>query len=68
LQLFRDVHYLGRAGGEQSPAVEQTYRLGSNEFLLLGDNPQDSIDSRDWAQAGLPKSRLLGRIRRLSPE
>jgi type IV secretory pathway protease TraF len=48
--------------------VEQPYRLGSNEFLLLGDNPQDSIDSRDWAQAGLPKSRLLGRIRRLSPE
>lgn len=68
LQLFRDVHYLGRAGGEQSPAVEQTYRLGSNEFLLLGDNPQDSIDSRDWAQAGLPKSRVLGRIKRISPE
>jgi hypothetical protein len=67
LQLYRDIYYLDPAGlgsdwrGDSAPAF-----LGN--FLLLGDNPPISIDSRHWPAGGVPRSQILGRICRVVRE
>lgn len=63
LRLLRDVYYRGRPTSDQQAEGERTFRLGSEQYLLLGDNPAESIDSRDWSEPGLPRSRLFGRLR-----
>jgi hypothetical protein len=62
IQLLRDVYYLERASGEPASPRDKQYKLGAREYLVLGDNPQDSIDSRDWPQPGLSRSQMIGRV------
>lgn len=64
LQLFRDVFYLGRTPSAATTQPAQTFTLGGDEYLMLGDNPMDSIDSRDWARPGLPRTQMIGRVRK----
>ncbi len=60
LRLFRDVHYLsvGRASAG--------WRLGPDEYFLLGDNSSNSHDSRLWAiderpAPGVPEAEFIGK-------
>ncbi|WP_169979187.1 signal peptidase I [Tautonia rosea] len=64
LKIFRDVYYTD--GLSQSPArpfgVGEPYRLGSDEYFVLGDNSPVSNDSRFWAESPVvPGSMLLGK-------
>jgi Signal peptidase, peptidase S26 len=56
LEVLRDVYYTheARAGAAQ-------YRLGKQEYFLLGDNSPHSLDSRAWSpRGGVPAGLLLG--------
>ena len=37
--------------------------LGENEYFVLGDNPDDSQDSRYPSVGNIKKSEILGRIK-----
>ena len=39
-------------------------KLGKDEYLLLGDNPPVSEDSRQW-QAGVSREKILGRVEKI---
>lgn len=54
LKLFRDVHYTRKAGARQ-------YRLGSDEYFMLGDNSPVSFDSRSWPPGAVRSRLLLGK-------
>jgi signal peptidase I len=56
LRLMRDLHYTaaGRLGTGQ-------YRLGSDEYFMLGDNSSNSEDSRFWSKPGVSTNCLIGR-------
>jgi signal peptidase I len=60
LRLYRDIHYLtvGRSDGG--------WRLGPDEYFLLGDNTSNSHDSRRWAigdtpAPGVPEAEFIGK-------
>jgi type IV secretory pathway protease TraF len=58
LEVLRDVYYTreARTRGTQ-------YRLGKQEYFLLGDNSPHSLDSRDWSpRGGVPADLLLGPV------
>lgn len=61
IKLFRDVYYTppapaaGRAPG--SSVVQ--YRLGADEYLMLGDNSPVSADSRSWFERPAVARELL---------
>lgn len=40
LQVFRDTYYLAARNGE--------FEIPDGNYVMLGDNTQDSADSRDW--------------------
>lgn len=46
LEVLRDVHYTPGPGGQTR------YRLGPDEYFVLGDNSANSVDSRHWSKAG----------------
>lgn len=55
LTVLRDVYYT------QGPGGPTQYRLGPNEYFVLGDNSPHSIDSRVWAaRGGVAAGLLLG--------
>jgi signal peptidase I len=54
IQVLRDVHYL--------PGEASQYRLGNQEYLVLGDNSPHSVDSRSWSPGGVHASALLGPV------
>jgi signal peptidase I len=60
LRLYRDIHYqaVGKASGG--------WRLGPDEYFLLGDNTSNSHDSRLWAiddkpAPGVPEADFIGK-------
>ncbi|MBX7073470.1 MAG: S26 family signal peptidase [Pirellulales bacterium] len=55
VRIARDIHYLQPRG-----AVAAIYSLGKDEYLLLGDNPALSHDSRYWRRPGIAGDQLLG--------
>jgi len=60
LRILRDIYYLDPAGlGHEWRTIE---RLDSDQYLVLGDNPPVSVDSRHWADPGLSRRRLLGTV------
>lgn len=58
-QVFRDIWYLPSATRVDSEPFPQ---LGPEEYLMLGDNPVDSRDSRHWRHPGVTRENVLGRI------
>ena len=59
IAITRDIHYLhphdSRANWKSEP-------LGTTEYLLLGDNPPLSADSRSWPVGGVPRQNLYGHV------
>jgi signal peptidase I len=39
---------------------EANFKVGSNEFFVLGDNSQNSFDSRFWG--GVPQTSIIGKV------
>jgi signal peptidase I len=60
LEVLRDVYYVPATGSGQ-PA-SPCYRLGPDQYFLLGDNSPVSVDSRQWQPAGVSGNVLMGRV------
>lgn len=61
-QLWRDVHWLGLDMTDKPWSLGR--RLAKDEYLVLGDNPPVSVDSRQW-QAGIHAAQILGRVHKI---
>jgi signal peptidase I len=58
LALYRDIHYRSEEG---KYATREQYRLGADEYFLLGDNTANSQDSREWEKPGVPEHDFVGK-------
>jgi len=57
LEVLRDVHYT------PGPQGQTRYRLGPDEYFVLGDNSANSVDSRAWSdRGGVSGEMLLGPV------
>jgi hypothetical protein len=57
LQILRDIYYTAgptEAGSE--------YRLGPDEYFLLGDDSPNSRDSRHWIARAVTRQQIEGRV------
>ncbi len=54
LQVLRDVYYT-----PGPPGAPAQYRLGPDEYFLLGDNSPHAVDSRYWSPRQVLSGRLL---------
>jgi hypothetical protein len=62
LMVWRDAYLLEPNGTDRDWEMQRP--LGTDEFLLLGDNPPISIDGRHWKSPGLSRSRVRGVVLR----
>lgn len=62
IRLERDLYYTRPTGLLGRWGVDKPYRLGADEYFVLGDNSPVSDDSRSWpAGPGVPGHLLVGR-------
>lgn len=47
---------------EGEPDIEQPYRVGKNEYFVLGDHREESVDSRYAALGCVSKEQIIGRV------
>ncbi|MFL5331429.1 MAG: signal peptidase I [Gemmataceae bacterium] len=58
VEIIHDVHY--QASGRHG--IHSAYRLGDDEYFMLGDNSEASDDSRFWPHPGVKHSALIGPV------
>lgn len=58
VRLDRDIFY--RDGPGQN-GTRTAWRLGADEYFVLGDNSPVSLDSRSWSLPAVPRHLLVGR-------
>lgn len=57
LKLYRDIYYTQYGfHGTRQPA-----KLGPDEYYMLGDNSENSEDSRKWPTPGVPERDFIGK-------
>jgi signal peptidase I len=62
VRLYRDVYYTRPVGVLARWGVDRPYRLGPDEYFVLGDNSPASDDSRSWPSGpAVPVQLLVGR-------
>jgi len=59
-RVYRDIYYLEPLSTARDWEAEQP--VPSHHYLVLGDNPPVSTDSRQWPHAEVPRSSIRGRI------
>ena len=61
IAIFRDIHYISKqlpGSGRGGRATEWlSFRLGDDEFFVLGDNSPNSQDGRWWDRNGIGNNR-----------
>ena len=58
LEIWRDVYYLNPDGRPEDWETDQP--LGEGEYLLLGDNPPNSADSRQYGP--ISRAAMVGSV------
>lgn len=62
VRIDRDIHYGGRITGSiHAAGIGKPYKLGADEFFMLGDNSPISNDSRAWPQPAVHRRLLIGK-------
>jgi len=61
LRVYRDLHYRSNVPEPVLHAASKPYKLGDDEFFVLGDNSMVSWDSRCWEDPVVPLKNLVGR-------
>jgi len=62
IAIFRDIHYITANGPISGRATEgNPFKLGKDEFFVLGDNSPNSYDSRLWSERGRANNNLFYR-------
>jgi signal peptidase I len=57
LKIYRDIYYTQYGfHGTRQPA-----KLGPDEYYMLGDNSENSEDSRKWPSPGVPERDFIGK-------
>ena len=57
LKLYRDIYYT-QYGVHRT---RRPARLGPDEYYMLGDNSENSEDSRKWPTPGVPEGDFIGK-------
>ncbi len=62
VRVYRDIDYSRPARVNARWAYDQPVKLGKDEYFILGDNSEVSLDSRCWIDGpGVPSSLLVGK-------
>ncbi|QDU27406.1 signal peptidase I [Anatilimnocola aggregata] len=60
VKVWRDIYYLEPLNTARAWHAEEV--VPPHHYLVLGDNPTVSIDSRQWPHAEVPLANILGRV------
>jgi len=60
-RVYRDVYYRPLPRDQEPEAAPVEYRLGPEEYFVLGDNSSVSVDSRHWPAGSVTQGLLIGR-------
>lgn len=60
--VLRDVYYTSGFGQMPTLSSPPVYRIGNDEYFVLGDNSPLSEDSRTWPSAGVPAKSIVGNV------